>query len=151
MALHLPDPVARYLAQHHVMTLATQGPDGPWASAVFYAPHGDALVFLSSPSTRHGRNLAADARCSAAIHSDVDDWQLIRGIQLEGRVDGLDGDERERAIEHYAQKFPFVRPAVAAPAVLQALARVRWYRLRIERLHFIDNRRGFGQRQTFEA
>ena len=147
----LPDAVARYVARHHVMTLATQGPDGPWASAVFYAEHGDALVFLSSPATRHCRNLAADARCSAAIHSDVDDWQLIQGIQLEGRVDELAGDERDRAIVRYAEKFPFVRPAVAAPAIVQALARVRWFRLCIQRLHFIDNRRGFGQRQTFEA
>ena len=29
-----------YVAGHHVMTLATQGPDGPWAAAVFYAADG---------------------------------------------------------------------------------------------------------------
>ena len=151
MAIRLPDTVARYLGQHHVMTLATQGPDGPWASAVFYAADGDALTFLSSPGTRHSRNLAADPRCAATIHSEVAEWQLIRGIQLEGRVDELAGDERERAIGRYGEKFPFDRPAVAAPAIVQALARVRWYRLRIARLHFIDNQRGFGQRQTYEA
>ena len=36
MAMKLPAAVAEYLARHHVMTLATQGGDGPWAAAVFY-------------------------------------------------------------------------------------------------------------------
>ena len=49
MALNLPAAAADYLAQHHVMTLATQGGDGPWAAAVFYVRDGDDLIFLSSP------------------------------------------------------------------------------------------------------
>jgi uncharacterized protein len=34
---------------------------------------------------------------------------------------------------------------------VSALARVRWYRLRISRLYFIDNARGFGQREQFDS
>jgi hypothetical protein len=30
------------------------------------------------------------------------------------------------------------------------MAKVRWYRLRIERLFFIDNSRGFGQRERID-
>ena len=132
------------------MTLATQGPDGPWASAVFYARDGNELFFLSKPDSRHGRNLQVDPRCAAAIHSEVAEWRQILGIQLEGRVHELAGAERDRAIGRYGEKFPFVRPATAAPAILQALARVRWYSLRIAQLHFIDNQRGLGKRQTYE-
>ena len=36
MPASLQPEVAAYLADHHVMTLATHGPDGPWAAAVFY-------------------------------------------------------------------------------------------------------------------
>lgn len=151
MALNLPPPAAQYLAQHHVMTLATQGDEGPWAAAVFYASCGDDLIFLSSPSSRHCRDLAAQPQCAATIHSEVDDWRSIQGIQLEGRVAELDGDERIRAQQVYAQRFPFVRPGVAPAAIVLALARVRWYRLRISRLFFIDNARGFGQREQFDA
>ena len=151
MALELPPPVRAYLAAQQVMTLATQGADGPWAAAVFYAELGDDLVFVSSPASRHAGHLAQDPRCAAAIQGPADDWSSIRGIQLEGLVEPLQGDAREQARERYGEKFPFARPAVAAAPILQALARVHWYRLRIGRLHFIDNARGFGQRQVFEA
>lgn len=151
MALNLPPQTAEYLAQHHVMTLATQGSDGPWAAALFYVRDGDDLIFLSSPSSRHCRELALQPRCAATIQSDADDWRAIQGIQIEGRVSELHGDERLRAEQLYGERFPFVRPGSAPAAIVLALARVRWYRLRISRLYFIDNRRGFGQRQQFDA
>ncbi len=151
MALELPEPAAQYLLDHHVMTLATQGSDGPWAAAVFYAPDGDDLIFLSSPNTRHCRDLASQPRCAATIQSDAQDWRSIRGIQLEGAVSELQGAERSRAEQLYGERFPFVRPGEAPAAIVLALARVHWYKLRISRLYFIDNRRGFGQRRQFDA
>jgi len=151
MALHLPHEVTGYLAQHHVMTLATHSADGPWAAAVFYALHGDELVFLSSPKTRHCTDLAHDARCAAAIQAQPEDWRAIRGVQIEGRVEELHGEELAHARDAYAERFPFVRPAGAPGAIVAALARVRWYRLRIARLWFIDNARGFGDRRQFNA
>lgn len=151
MALTLPPDIAEYLEQHHVLTLATQGSDGPWAAALFYVRDGDSLVFLSSPSSRHCRDLALQPRCAATIQSGADDWRSIRGIQLEGRVSELQGPERVRAEQLYGERFPFVRPGGAPPALVAALARVRWYRLRVSRLYFIDNQRGFGQRQQFDA
>ena len=63
----------------------------------------------------------------------------------------LQGVERSRAQQLYGERFPFVKPGSAPAAIALALARVRWYRLRITRLYFIDNQRGFGQRQQFEA
>lgn len=151
MALELPPPVQAYLAAQQVMTLATQGSDGPWAAAVFYAELDADLVFVSSPASRHAGHLALDPRCAAAIHGPADDWTSIRGVQLEGRVEPLNGAQRERARECYGAKFPFARPALAAPAIVEALARVQWYRLCIARLLFIDNARGFGKRRAFLA
>jgi len=151
MALSLSPEVAAYLAQHHVMTLATQGSDGPWAAAVFYVEDDGDLAFLSSPSSRHCRNLAVEQRCAATIHSEVDDWRNIQGLQLEGRVHELHGDDCTRVQQRYSVRFPLVRAADAPAAIVHALARVRWYRLCTTRLYFIDNQRGFGQRQLFEA
>jgi len=151
VTLELPPSVAQYLTAHHVMTLATQEADGPWAAAVFYARDGDDLIFVSSPTSRHARHLALDARCAATIHSEVTDWRSIQGVQLEGRVDELPGGEHAHAMQIYEEKFPFVRQAAAAPAIVQALARVRWYRLRIARFYFLDNAQGLGQRQLFLA
>jgi uncharacterized protein YhbP (UPF0306 family) len=133
------------------MTLATQGSDGPWAAALFYVRDGDDLIFLSSPSSRHCRDLALQPRCAATIQSDAKDWRAIQGVQVEGAVSELQGVERSRAQQLYGERFPFVKPGSAPAAIALALARVRWYRLRITRLYFIDNQRGFGQRQQFDA
>lgn len=147
MAAPLPPELAAYLANHHVMTLATQGSDGPWASAVFYAWHEGALIFLSAPHTRHCRNLAADARCAATIHDDIADWKAIKGIQLEGRVERLAGDVAAQARAVYAEKHPIAGPLAKIPAAIaEAFARVSWYRLIPSRILFIDNDKGFGHR-----
>jgi uncharacterized protein YhbP (UPF0306 family) len=137
-----------YLERHQVMTLATAGPDGPWAAAVFYASDGFRLYFLSSPRSRHAQHLAAHPRAGAAIHEDYRDWPEIKGIQLEGRVAELSGPELDAARARYAAKFPVVGNAARLPPVLAAaLARVRWYVLVPDALHLVDNAAGFGKRE----
>ena len=151
MPVILPQPVADYLAAHHVMTLATHGAEGPWAAAVFYASDGCSLIFLSSPKTRHCQNLALDARCAATIQEDYSDWAEIKGIQLEGRVSELTGEEERRAQTLYGEKFPIASPlGNVPPAIVKALAKVRWFRLVPERFYFIDNSKGFGHRDEIE-
>ena len=54
--------VLALLGEHHVMTLASVGADGPWAAAVFYAHDDLRLYFLSAPTSRHAVNLAAEPR-----------------------------------------------------------------------------------------
>lgn len=152
-----PDPAAPahpaldYLDRHHVVTLATHGADGPWAAAVFYARDGARLYFLSAASTRHARNLAAELRCAATIQDDCADWAAIKGVQLEGVVAELHGPALAHARACYGAKFPLVTRLGGAPAaIVQALARVHWYALQVQRLYFIDNSRGFGHREAVE-
>ena len=133
-----------YLAEHHVLTLATQGPEGVWAAAVFYVNEGFDLFFLSAGHTRHGQNLAQNQNAAATIQEDYHDWPSIRGIQLEGDVTQLHGAGRDEAIHLYQEKYPFVSPD--NPAIGAALAKVNWYRLRPRRLYFIDNSLGLGHR-----
>jgi len=137
-----------YLAGHHVMTLATAGPRGPWAAAVFYANEGFDLYFLSSPSSRHATDLRANAAAAATVQEDYSDWRAIRGVQLEGRVEELAGDEAERARARYGEKFPVARAGADTPTpIAAALAKVRWYRFAASRAFWIDNAAGFGKRE----
>lgn len=140
------DEVLDYLASHHVMSLASNGPAGPWVAAVFYVNYGFTLAFLSSPQSRHATNLVADPRGAAAIHQDYRDWSEIKGIQIEGRVRVLTGSNRADAIARYEAKFPVVRPERAPAPIRAALIRVSWYELVPEHCFFIDNARGFGHR-----
>lgn len=137
-----------YLRDHHVMTLATHGPEGLWAAAVFYAGDGFDLTFLSAGHTRHAQNIAASPQVAATIQEDYADWQAIQGIQLEGTARLLAGQEREEAIIRYAAKFRFLSQPISV--VEAALARVNWYCLSPERLYFVDNSRGFGHRDEID-
>ena len=139
-----------YLANHHVMTLATIGPAGPWAAAVFYVNHGFDLAFLSAPDTRHASDLAANPSAAAAIHEDYEDWPEIKGIQIEGSVRRLTGSDQIDAIARYAKKYPIVRPGTAPSVIRAALARVWWYELTATRCFFVDNSQGFGHRDEIE-
>ena len=144
----LRERVPRYLREHRVLTLATQGPQGPWAAAVFYAGDERALVFLSSPSSRHAGDLALQPRVAATVQEDYADWTAIKGVQIEGTASELRGDDAALTQRLYGEKFPLVANASAAPAAIAAaLARVRWYRLVPDRLFFVDNAAGFGHRE----
>jgi uncharacterized protein YhbP (UPF0306 family) len=133
-----------YVTGHHVMTLATNGPAGVWAAAVFYAHDEFRFVFLSAGHTRHAQNIAAAPDVAVTIQSDYDDWTAIKGVQLEGVVEQLDGARQAAALALYAARFDFLAQPVAA--IEKALARVNWYELRPRRLYFVDNSRGFGHR-----
>ena len=134
-----------YLKSHNVATLATTGPQGPWASAVFYASDNFRLTFLSASTTRHAHDIEVHPAIAATVQEDYRDWLAIKGIQLEGTARRLEDAERDAAVERYAEKFPIVG-AGAAESIARALLRVSWYEVSPTRLFFIDNSRGLGHR-----
>ncbi len=141
------DRALDYLAAHRVMTLATRGPDGLWAADVFYVNSGFNLYFVSSPTSRHGRNLAAQPQAAATVHEDYLDWREIKGIQLEGAVEQVAAAEEAAVRTLYGGKFPVTADLAGAPApIVSAFAKVRWYKLAAARAYFIDNSAGFGHR-----
>ena len=144
-----------YLATHNVMTIASCHENLPWAAAVFYASEGFDLYFLSSPKSRHGINMAANAVVSAAIHEDYRDWREIRGIQIEGRAERLRSLKLQaRFWEVYLKKFPFVQQFFQAGRLrdmLQAkVTGIRLYRVIPQTVYYIDNSKGFGHRELLD-
>lgn len=136
-----------YLEAHNVMTLATSGPEGAWAAAVFYASSDFTLYFVSSPKSRHALDIERQPRVAAAIHEDYRDWRAIQGLQLSGDVERLEGQARDAMLACYRRKFGFLdNPGAALAPVLAALGKAACYRLRPSALYFIDNAAGFGQR-----
>jgi uncharacterized protein len=126
------------------MTLATTAQGDVWAAAVFYVNQDTELVFLSFEHTRHARHIAMNPWAAAAIQEDYAAWQNIKGIQLEGPVEQLHGDKRDRAVERYREKYPFVTRASGKMAT--ALAQTNWYQITPVRMYFIDNSKGLGHR-----
>jgi hypothetical protein len=132
-----------YLAAHNVLTLATRS---VWAAAVFYASEEFTLYFVSSPRSRHAMDLGSEPRVAATIHEDYRDWRAIRGIQLAGSAERLEGAARAAALACYRTKFPFVEDAMLAPVLDKAAC----YRLTPAEVYFIDNSAGFGTRTRID-
>lgn len=140
-----------YLQQHNVLTLATSGPEGLWAAAVFYVNVNFTLYFLSAPTSRHSQNIATQPAVAGTIQEDYRHWPDIKGVQLEGIAVRLQGEARLAAMRRYAAKFPVMANLQQAPAAIaQAFEQVAWYRLTPSRLYFIDNSRGFGHRDEIQ-
>jgi len=143
--------VLDYLKGHNTMTLATSAGDLPWAATVFYASDGLRLYFFSAPESRHCQNLAANGRVAVTVQEDYQDWRKIKGIQLEGQAELVDGVlEKAKAMTIYALKYPEVIKLFTDPTsgvFHKAFLKVKFYCVVPEKLFFIDNAQGFGKRQ----
>ena len=148
----LVDRIATFLAAHHVLSLATHGPEGPHAANLFYACDGVALVWVSETDTRHSRDVAADARVAATIAPDYADFSAIRSVQVFGAARQIvAADERQRHLALLEARYPFLLKLKTGPAKLrEAYARVSPYRLQPMRMVLIDNSKGFGHKETIE-
>jgi uncharacterized protein YhbP (UPF0306 family) len=151
MAEELKRQILDYLQAHNTMTLATCADNVPWAATVFYASEGLSLYFFSAPDSRHGENLAANAKVAVTVQEDYRDWRQIKGVQLEGKVALVDSVlEKAKALAVYARKYPDVIKLFTDPssgAFHRAFLKVKFYRVSPERVFFIDNAQGFGKRQ----
>jgi uncharacterized protein len=136
------------LEQVPVVTLATCADGVPWATDLYFAAQGRRLVFLSSPTSRHCRNLAAQPACAATIHPVVSSWRDIRGVQMEGRAEALaELLEKASAMAAYVTKFPFVADLLTHPGeVARKAAGVTPHVFIPKRIRYLDNRLGFGTR-----
>jgi len=143
-----------YIAQHNTVSLATQGDNGLWASTVFYASVDFTLYFLSEPKTLHVQNAYIHPLIAATINEDYHDWRQIKGIQISGRCEELvQAAEIEAGLAVYVEKYPFVKQFLAPGYLLEQVRvegrelDVRLFRVSPSRLFFIDNERGFSNRQ----
>jgi uncharacterized protein YhbP (UPF0306 family) len=142
------------LEAHTTATLATVGEDGPWAATVFFASDPTLnLYFVSDRQTRHGRDIAVHPRVAVAINADCRAWAEIRGLQITGRVEMLDGARRAAGFEHYLAKFHDLRALLEAPmgvdeeTIAKRFRMADLYRVRPDWIRLIDNSRGFGYRE----
>lgn len=138
------ETVYHFLSTHSTMALATVGADGlPQVTPLFFvADEHVQLYWLSSPNSRHSRNLAERPHAAATIYPDVWDWTAIRGVQLEGGVATLDtAEQRAPILARYRAKFPL------PPSFDAQIAASVVYRLRPTWLRWLDNSVRFGHRE----
>lgn len=144
----LPSRLKKFLAGHTTLTLATVAEDGrPQAAALFYAETDDlALIFISEKKARHSQNIARQKRVAATIYADGQQWQTIKGLQLEGVCTELAGQTARTARAIYTAKYPFI----SRNKLLQLMfLKVTFYQIKPTWLRLIDNSLGFGHKEEF--
>lgn len=153
MTVAARDDIRRMLECHNTLTLATVREGLPWAATVFYASDERLnLYFVSDQRTRHAQDMVTDSRVALAIDADVDNWNEVRGLQIEGRAVPVEGAERDRALALYLAKFPSVRGLFEAPrsadeeTIAERLRTAAFWRVMPRLIRLIDNGRGFGFR-----
>jgi len=173
-AKDLKPVVLEYLNRHNTMTLATARDNSPWAAPLFYASQDFTLYFISNPDVcLHCQNIAANARVAVTIYEDyplysLNDWQKVKGIQMEGTAEMLTTEEEiSQAVEVYVKKYPFVsvylKSIVSFPRVVSFLEKMakrlklvpdftasaenKFYKVTPQKVWFVDNETSFEKRQ----
>jgi uncharacterized protein YhbP (UPF0306 family) len=140
------DSIARLLRSASTLALATSDASGkPYVAPLFYLADGDLrLYWFSSPSSRHSRNLKANAAAAVTVYRSTRDWKNIRGVQMRGEATVVRDRERRRGVaQSYAERFHLGSMFDAA------MARSSLYQFLPVWVRYIDNSVRFGYR--FEA
>lgn len=139
------------LEAHNTITLATCRDGEPWAASLFFASDGELnLYFVSDHRTRHARDIGSGADVVATVNVDCAEWSGVKGLQIAGFAETVDGIKRMNALRHYLLKFADVKALFEAPkgkdeeTIAQRLKAANMYRLKPRWIRLIDNSKWFG-------
>jgi nitroimidazol reductase NimA-like FMN-containing flavoprotein (pyridoxamine 5'-phosphate oxidase superfamily) len=122
------DEVATFLQTHWWMVIGTQGPGGfPHLVSMAYGFLDGRLAFTSFAKAQKVVNLRRDPRITCLVEEGQDDYALIRGVQISGTVEIIEGAESAMAVARsgLAQKVASRGPAAEATAEeITAISRV---------------------------
>jgi uncharacterized protein YhbP (UPF0306 family) len=148
----LNDLAGRLAAGQTTMTLATAGDDEAWAAPVYYVFFKSAFYFLSSPESRHIKEALKNDRASSEIHASGSSWQEIRGLQMSGSIQSVEGRlEAFQVLRVYLKKFPFTKDFFKKntsmdPESFWQRFGVKLYRFKPSLVYYLDNRIRFAFR-----
>jgi uncharacterized protein YhbP (UPF0306 family) len=132
------EKIERFIAKHHLLTLATCSDTVPWCSSAFYAYDAKTKNFIiaSDEKTRHIQNALENPKVAANIHLETKEVGKIQGLQIEGSLQQCD---QKGLCNLYFKAFPFAK----------AMRPTLWL-LRPTLMKLTDNRLGFGVKLTWK-
>ena len=137
--------INKFIQNHNTLTLATERNHEVFAAALFYVPVDNckALIFVSNPKSEHIKNLEYNAKCAATIQKNNLDWEKIKGIQIKGNIEIA----KDNYWEEYLNEFDYISKS---NTLKEAMKKVKLYKLKIEWTRFIDNTKGFGNKNEIK-
>ncbi len=149
----LNDRAGRLASGQTTMTLATARSDVAWAAPVYYVFFKSIFYFLSAPESRHIKEALENGRASSVIYASGSTWQEIRGLQMSGSIQPVEGRlEAFQALRVYLKKFPFTKGFFKKntsmdPESFWERFGVKLYRFKPSLVYYLDNRIRFAFRE----
>lgn len=143
--MNLPEQrILDFIGEHHILTLAIAGANGPWCATCFYAYDAAANRFIltSDDDTRHIADwiVAGSGSVAGTIALETKMVGKIRGIQFSGSMQRLEGETARKAKKLYVKTFP-----------IAALAPLTLWELKPGFIKMTDNRLGFGKKLIWQG
>jgi len=100
--------VSRLLESQRYLVLATADPTGsPWATPVFFVPDGtDRLLWVSSPDSRHSRNLSLRSEVAITVFDSHAEIGKAEALYLEATAGLVDDLAQPAALERLNAGLP---------------------------------------------
>ena len=128
--------ISKFLSKHHLLTLATSSNNEPYCCSLFYAflESHEMLIFMSQDKTKHIQDIKYNNKVAGTIAPETT-IAKIRGIQLKGTVEALDGQLLAIAKSAYQKKFPMAK-------LMDGIL----YGIELNYIKMTDNTLGFGKK-----
>ena len=102
----MPESAFDYLNSHSLLFLATASSSGDvHVAPMFYATEGKAIFFSAPDGSKTAENLKQNSKAALAVADPPADWNKARGLQIEGTVTELGGDDEANAGALFKAKF----------------------------------------------
>jgi uncharacterized protein YhbP (UPF0306 family) len=137
----MPESAFDYLKSHSLLFLGTASSDGNvHVAPMFYATDGKCIYFSAPDGSETAKNLKQNPTAAIAVADPPEDWSKARGLQIEGSVDELDGDEETAAGQLFQGKFPHLGDAAL---------HTHYWRLNADDIRYVHNDEGGNE--TFDS
>ena len=125
--------IEAFLAEHHLLSLATSHNNLPQSASLFYAYSSEqnAFIVASDTKTEHIQNVLTNNKVSGTVALETDEIGKIRGIQFTGTMELATSTEGALYLE------TFVYAKVMKPQL---------WMIKLETIKMTDNRLGFGKK-----
>jgi uncharacterized protein YhbP (UPF0306 family) len=130
--------IEKFIAKHHILTLATCKDNTPQCATLFFAYNADDISFIvaSDTKTEHIQNVLENSSVAGTIALETKSVGKIEGIQFKAEMYLCEDEDKKL----YFKTFPY---ALAMNPTL--------WKIKLLHVKLTDNRLGFGKKIIWDA
>ena len=107
--MQIDQQIIHFLNEHHLLTLATSQNNKPYCCNLFYVYDqvSNQLIFSTETKTKHAQDFITNTNVAGSIALETKEVSKIQGVQLQGTIQELKGEDLKIAKEQYIKAFSY--------------------------------------------